>query len=330
VGSMAAMLVVASDKTIVIEAAAQDQSELSADSIQNASGELLLLTSKDALENCVCIPLEEGTKAEQVTVENRYMEQELWIYIKNANEDFYGQNRITGDMSEIQKGWYEVQEDGILLKFGMDTVWEYHSTMESGTLKVVFSNPRDSYQQIVVLDPMGGGSESGAVAARFTEKELTLQVAKLVQKNMVQPDIKIYITRSEDIQVTDEQKLELVEAVEPDLFLQIGVSEAQEDAAQYGIQTYYNNEYYIPEFGNVEWADMVTKEVTVAVSNRALGLLPVEEESILKQLDMPAARLHLGYFTNAQEAALLKQEGYQDKLAVGIAEAILEVYANTY
>lgn len=315
--SMAGMLVVASDKTIVIEDAAQKQEALPSDSLQAGAvwGAMLEPEEDSSYDRQLCIPIEEGTKAEQVIVENKYMERELWIYIKKAEEEFYQQNNITGDCTPIKKCWYEVQEDGLLLKMRMDTVWEYHSTMEGNNLKIAFSNPHENYKQLVVLDPVG---------------EDALQVAKLVQKKLEQPEIKLYITGNEDADTSLESSLALVQAVEPDLFLQIGVSENEQDVTQYGIQSYYNDEYYIPEFGNVEWADVVTKKVTSAAINRALGLFPVSEDNILKLLDMPAAAISVGFVTNEQERLLLKQESYREKLAEGIAEAILEVYTNAY
>lgn len=315
--SMAGMLVVASDKTIVIEDAAQKQEALPNDSLQAGAvwGAMLELQEDSSFDRQLCIPIKEGTKAEHVTVENKYMERELWVYIKKAEEEFYQQNKIVGDCTPVKKSWYEVQEDGLLLKMRMDTVWEYHSTMEGSNLKIAFFNPRENYRQLVVLDPVG---------------EDAVQVAKLVQKKLEQPEIKLYITDSEDVDASLERCLALVQAVEPDLFLQIGVSENKEDVTQYGIQSYYNDEYFIPEFGNVEWADVVTKKVTAAAINRALGLFPVSEDNILKLLDMPAAAVNLGFVSNEQERLLLAQESYREKLAEGIAEAILEVYTNTY
>ncbi|MFQ8980292.1 MAG: N-acetylmuramoyl-L-alanine amidase [Waltera sp.] len=97
----------------------------------------------------------------------------------------------------------------------------------------------------------------------------------------------------------------------------------------HGIRAEYNDEYYLPDFGNVQWADCVTRQVTVASSNRAIGLFPAEEDDILWQLKIPAARISLGYVTNSSERQLLEQESYQKKLAEGIAEAISEVYTNT-
>ena len=71
------------------------------------------------------------------------------------------------------------------------------------------------------------------------------------------------------------------------------------------------------------------KEVTVAASNRAVGVVPASDGDVLWDLTIPAARISLGYVTNSSERQLLEQDSYQKKLAEGIAEAIFEVYTNT-
>ena len=110
------------------------------------------------------------------------------------------------------------------------------------------------------------------------------------------------------------------------LYLEIGLSSDPENTSVYGISGEYNDEYYIPEFGNLQWADCVTRQ---AASNRAVGLFPATEEDVLWEIAIPSARISLGYVTNAAERQLLIQEDYQKKLAQGIAEAINEVYTNT-
>lgn len=354
--SMTAMLVVAADKTIVVADTTADQSESITEKVHGSTDreQILELQADSSGKNQLCIPLEKGTKAEQVTVENRYAEQELWIYIKDAEEEFYRQNAVSGDISTFRECRCVAKEEGLLIKLRTNTVWEYYSTIEDSGLKITFSDPREIFTQIVVLDPVGlpdsmetvdletlaktldsvdtseDGRASGMLTGSRTEQDVALQVARLVQKKVSQTDIKIYLTRTEETAMSLEKRLRLVEAVKPDLFLQIGVSQSPENPEQYGILAYYNDEYYIPDFGNVEWADTVTKKVTVAASDRALGLFPAEEDSILRKLQVPAAGICLGYCTNAQENALLAQESYQEKLAEGIAEAILEVYTNTY
>lgn len=311
--SMAVMLMTASSKVIVIADAGQEQTATVADNTQERlpGGALLLERDSKALRQ-LTIPLEVGIKAENVVMENRYVERELWIYIKQAQYSFYEENAIVGDIAWVQGARYEAQEDGVILKLIMSDVMEYHSTLENGSLKLALSYPWELYEYIVVIDPVGD--------------EITGQVAKLLQKEISSPKIKAYYTRTEDVKISADKRLKLIEAVGADLYLQLGLSENPEDSSVYGIQTFYNDEYFIPGFGNIQWADLITRKVTIAASNLAIGLQPAEGVGLLSLLKISGAQVNLGFVTNSQEAALLQQESYQQKLAQGIAEAILEAY----
>ena len=197
------------------------------------------------------------------------------------------------------------------------------------TLKIDFVNPRESYDRIVVLDPVGGGRDRGVADSGCEEKNIALEVARQTAQLLEGSMVKIYLTRTEDTEVAQEVRRSFADWVDADLYLEIGLSADDAQESTYGIRAEYNDEYYLPDFGNVQWADCVTRQVTVASSNRAIGLFPAEEDDILWRLKIPAARISLGYVTNSSERQLLEQESYQKKLAEGIAEAISEVYTNT-
>lgn len=259
-------------------------------------------------------------------MENRYMEQELWVYLKGADTDFYLENPIYGDLSVVTDGYEEKKQNSLILKFQMAEVLEYRSTMESNTLKIVFSKPKDLYSLVVVIDPAGGGGDRGVIVDGFATKTVTLEVAKRLQKKLEQEDIKLYFTRLEDEKVSDERRSTLAEAVDADIFISLSVAGDEEHPEKYGVEGFYNENYVIPNFGNVELADVLTRNVTIAAGNRAIGLFPAPEESVLREIQIPAAQVCLGYLTNGQERALLGREKYREKLAEGLANAILEVY----
>lgn len=320
--AMAVMLRLAANKTIVITDIPQAQAGLTAGS-QQADRELRLVQTADSGESFV-IPLPANTRAEDVIMENRYMERELWIHIQSEDTQLYEENPVSGDISSILEGRYEVQSDGVLLKFAMNSLQEYRSTMYNDFLEVAGCEPKDMYSYTVVIDPVGGGSENGLCSYVYREKELALLVAKLVQKNFALSDIKLYLTRTEDVEVPPEERMALIHDVDADLYIRIGAAENPSEESQYGIQCYYNEEYFIPGFGNVDLADIVTRAVTIAASNRALGLIPAEEDSILKEINIPAVQLSVGYLSNDKERNLLQQEVYLEKVAEGILNAIEE------
>lgn len=270
------------------------------------------------------IPLPANIRAEDVIMENRYMERELWIHIQSEDTQFYEENPVSGDISPILEGRYEVQPDGVLLKFAMSSLQEYRSTMNDNILEVAGCKPKDMYSYIVVIDPVGGGRDNGLCSYVYREKELALQIAKLVQKNSALSDIKLYLTRTEDVTVSPEERLALIRDVDADFYIRIGAAENPVEENLYGIECYYNEEYFIPDFGNADLADIVTRAVTIVASNRALGLIPAEEGSILKKINIPSVQLSVGYLSNDKERNLLQQEAYLEKVADGILNAIEE------
>ncbi len=331
-GSMVWMLHTASNKTIVIPDAAQNDftDQMTAENTSEAARQRqnkLVFQPEAGAQGSFCIPLEKELKAENVVIDNRYSEKELWIYIEDTEDAFYEENAVYGDLSRILSGSCEQQKDGVILKMKMDSILEYHTTMEGSTMIFTFSKPTEIYDQIVVIDPMGGGTETGTLMRGYAEKTLALQIARLLPDQMEDTNVKLYFTRLDDVNVTKEERIRLAEEVDADLYIRIGAGTSEDDTL-YGIMGLYNQEYFIPEFGNIELADAVTRSVTIASSNRALGLEPVGEDSILKELTIPAMQINVGYLTNPEEGELLGQEEYRKKLAAGIADAVMEITEN--
>ncbi len=77
------------------------------------------------------------------------------------------ENLFTGTSASslVGNGICEAQNEGVLLRLSMKEILEYHSTLEEGTLKIVFVNPRESYDRIVVLDPW----EAEGTVCRFLD-----------------------------------------------------------------------------------------------------------------------------------------------------------------
>ena len=106
--SMVAMLWIAAHKTVVISARSQEQGELVPEYRTEQTGEMQLPMQTDQkADRQICIPLESGTKAENVVVENHYMEKELWIYIEN------GRNGIVYCKTVKGMGCISYQKEGI-------------------------------------------------------------------------------------------------------------------------------------------------------------------------------------------------------------------------
>lgn len=323
--SMCLMLVTANRKTIVIADGSYEQgsSDTAGDRAENERKIPLLSTEEGT--GIFLIPLEKNIKAEDVVVENCYMEREMHIFIGGAKEEFYEACSVQGDVANILWAGREERKKGVFLNLHMDDVYEYRTSMDGEYLRIESCDPHEMYRLLVVVDSMEGETERGSTG----DGGLISAVCQMLPRQVNREEIRLYFTNGNENTHSVQERLAFVEAVQADLYLGIGVAR-DEDATRYGICGWYNEDYFIPEFGNVEFADIVTRNVTVACGNRAIGLNSVADDSILHMFCIPSAGVELGNLTNEQERILLAQGSYREKLAQGIAEAIKEVYTNYY
>ena len=166
-------------------------------------------------------------------------------------------------------------------------------------------------------------------ASGCQEKEVALSVARQTAQLMEDRQVKVYLTRTEDIDVTKEARRQFADWVGADLYLEIGLSSRSGEYV--GLWDQRENIMM-----NIIFRSSATFSGPIALQGRlrwrpAIGQwdFPATEEDVLWEIAIPSARISLGYVTNAAERQLLIQEDYQKKLAQGIAEAINEVYTNT-
>lgn len=332
--SMFLILYFGINKTIEIVNVAQDS--VSAGKADEASEKALknslLFAQSGENTDYLCIPLKPKTDAEDIVIENHYMDSELVIMIDDGTESFYRANELSGNRKCITGGYFEPTSDGLMLKLNMDGVYEYRTILENNNLYISFLSPRELYDKIVVIDPCCGGADTGKVTdegedgAALAEKDITLDVAKKLRDILSESGIKAYYTRMDDVNPSEEARVRLANETHADMYIILAV-DSNSDGAVYGVSAIYNDEYFIPGFGSIELADTLLSNVAMTTKNKALGLIkaPIEAYT-LRHATVPASIINLGCITNRQEAVLLKREDYRQKLAEGIYAAINEAY----
>lgn len=325
-GCMTAMLWWAAGKSIVIADAAPNDQENGGDMDgEGVERYRLTLETEEGKPRHFTIPIAPAIRAEQISIENRYMERQLWIYIQGAQASDYRDYVIAGDLSPVVGGWAQQQEEMTILKLQMNTIQEYSSVMEENRLYVEYAPPDECYERIVVIDPRYGGDDIGLASDGRREKDINLQIARAVRQLLEDSAIKVYLTRQEDVEVPLEDRSLLVREVNADLYVGISVNGSEDDPEQFGTEVWYNGDYFIPLFGSLQLADLLERQVTEAVVGRANGLMETEDE-VLQRLTIPGALVKAGYLTHEREGELLAQEGYTQKIAEGIVAALQQAY----
>lgn len=333
---MSVMLYYAATKTVGVADLAQD--EVVRPSVQKEEGAAAVPTKENEIvinrsarnTSYFCIPMPESVKAEEVVLENHYMDKELWVSISTEQtknyEAFYRTGSVYGNCESVTDGRFEAEEDRVCLRFALDGVYEYRSIFENHTLYVEFVPSKEVYEKIIVIDPAYGGDEHGVTADGILSKNITLDVAKALKAMFDESDIKVYYTRMDDSNPAAADRAELAAATKADMMIRIEVN-GDENSKLYGTSAVYNSKFFIPGFGNVELADLLEREVVTSISGKACGLIEsAEEDLVMNSATVPAAAIRVGYLTNSQEAILLQREDYIKRIAEGIYNAVMKAY----
>lgn len=283
----------------------------------------LTLSDDNADSEYMWIPVPEGTSINDVTIENHYMDRQLWVTLSGNDDSFYKEAEISGKLDGVSYG-NVIQDDGkLILKFALDTVYEYNSIFENDVLYIERVNPHEIYDRIVVIDPDGRVPESLINSESLTPARICLDIATKLQENLEKEGVRVYITRLDDRDISDEMSINLAGEVRPDMLVRIETA-YDEDSKVYGTETVYNGTYFIPGFGSVELADLIEANVTTAIGGRASGLIEAGEgDEVILKATVPAASVRVGYYTNTQENILLNRDDYRGRIATGLYQAIM-------
>lgn len=184
-------------------------------------------------------------------------------------------------------------------------------------------------RNLVVLDPGHGGRDPGKVGVNGTlEKDLNLAIALLVQKELEKDGIEVSMTREKDEMLSDasasNRKLE-------DLKKRTELINRQQPAAAVSI---HQNSYSDPEVRGPQLfyyqgsgtgrqaAEALQKELLEFDQKHARPIKENAEYYLLKNTEVPAVIVECGFLSCPEEARLLSETDYQEKLAAAIAKGI--------
>ncbi len=314
VSLFAVLLIFSLRKTVVI--ADRTQLEENSDLAEFVMADFDLRLTETGEQNVLYIPLQSNTDATNVTVENHYLSRQIWVVIAGADEDFYRASALYGDLSGVTDAYLVREEHAVRLVLVTDRIRECRTTMDGDRMAVSFVAPKEQYPMVVVLDPLMDENPAA-----------TLRIATQVAEQLEREDIRIYLTRTGEREMPEEERIYFAREVGADAYIQIGLA-ASSDPGEYGISARYNGTYFLPGYGNVQLSDALIRNVALKSVNRGVGMKEADEGSLLMDLTIPASRIDVGYATNETEALLLNQPEYQTKISAGLADALSEAAAS--
>lgn len=184
----------------------------------------------------------------------------------------------------------------------------------------------------IVIDPGHGGVDGGAVSDLGDfEKKLTLEIGKKLAERLRAAGVKAVLTREEDIDYYTpgkggkrndlDKRLAIAKEHGAQMFLSIHAN-AIKGKRWTGAQVFYHP------------SSAEGKELAAFIQQHLRDFPPgnrrkekADDFYLLRGNKLPAVIVEVGFLSNAEEAARLKDESYQDRLAEGIFRGIVHYAA---
>ena len=209
---------------------------------------------------------------------------------------------------------------------GADGAWVKDASRDKNTKRAIF------------LDPGHGGSDSGAVENGVREKDLTLSVYNKVSSRLASLGYTVLTSRNTDKDVGLVSRADQANKSNADMFLSIHFNAGGRGTA-YGIETYYykHEQGYEPEINKDNHNSPERIEKSRKLANKIQQNLLYKTGAydrgvrrasfaVLRETSIPSILVELGFIDNQEEVNKIKTNEYQEKLADGIVDGIVEYY----
>lgn len=197
-------------------------------------------------------------------------------------------------------------------------------------------------ETVILLDPGHGGIDGGAVSSDGTpEKDINLKIALKVRDLAEEYDCRVIMTRSSDESLCDgdegsiramktadlRARREMMREFCPSAAVSIHLNSFREDTSVKGAQVFYPGGLQDQELSSS--CKIFAEKMQTAVSQAAGGgnervPMPKADVFLFKDEICPLVIVECGFLSNREESELLKKDAYQQKMAEGIMDGIVE------
>ena len=221
-----------------------------------------------------------------------------------------------------------------LFTFSCSTVKNQNNNLTNETIETT-ATPVSG--KTVILDAGHGTPDEGAQSSDgVTEAETNLKITLKVQKLLEQNGCNVILTRSDDNAIYDldsktlrqkkvsdiKNRVKIGNESSADVFVSIHLNKISE-SQYYGWQCFYNTK---SEKG-IDLAKSIQESLNEAIekeNNRVA--MKLNSVYIMKNVEIPISIVECGFLSNPEEEKQLLEDSYQERLAWGIYNGIMEYF----
>ena len=193
--------------------------------------------------------------------------------------------------------------------------------------------------RVVVIDAGHGTPDEGAQSFNgTTEAQINLKIAFKVQNLLEQSGATVILTRSDENAIYDAEsrtirekkvsdihnRVKIGNGSSADIFISIHLNKIPQQQ-YWGWQCFYNQN----EKSKV-LAESLQNNLNEAIQkeNKRIAM-KLDTIYIMKYVEIPISIVECGFLSNAEEEKMLQEDSYQDKLAWGIYNGIMDYFENS-
>jgi N-acetylmuramoyl-L-alanine amidase len=198
---------------------------------------------------------------------------------------------------------------------------------------------------VVVIDPGHGGENAGtrSVLGGHYEKEFTLDWARRLQSVLAANNCRAFLTRSNDSDIALSNRVSFASNHKADLFISLHFNSAAPNEYEAGLETYCLTPVGMPSSLTRGFSDEIeqafpnnafdNQNLLLALRvHRALlqvnghhdrGIRRARFPGVLRNQQQASILVEGGYLSNPQEARLIEDPAYRQRLAEAVAKALL-------
>src|SRR5437764_7964755 len=193
---------------------------------------------------------------------------------------------------------------------------------------------------VVVLDPGDGGQDSGAMCGGLLEKDLTLDVARRIDRLLDSEGIATLMTRMGDTFVSLADRAALANRARNCIFISIHFHDDNKPGAS-GVETYYAAHQITAGSFLASWLPFLWRPLSDSPNPESQNLAGLIQEAlvartrsidrgtqgrqffVIANVTSPAVLIEGGFLTNKEDISKLATEDYRDQIAAAVADGIL-------
>lgn len=278
----------------------------------------------------VCFTLPKAISSSAVKNADKYWNKKFTVTINGDYTEYLKEHPISIRDKVVTKYAVTLNSSGnTQITFTTSKLQGYKVNVEDNVVWINVGNPKDIYQNIVVLDCGHGGYDSGALGGSVKEKDLNYTILYTYAKsyfNKESSNVKAYWTRRDDTFVSLNDRAAYAKSIGADLFISLHMNSAASTAK--GTEVYYsasNNSTLKNGLNSKTMASMLLKEVVSVMGTTNRGVKTAQYVVIHKNT-VPAVLIELGFISNSSDRSKLTNANYQKKVAKKIYETTEEIF----